>query len=120
MRPQIAQIIALLLISTAFSFSKKFPVIPDEVVIGISNLQADGVEGLKKKFKLVAGITFEGYCENENCIAITVDRALHPDDKSITDIILEVNPDFKLYYKYGMSFSDLATLCPDKEKLFAK
>ncbi len=95
------------------------PPLLTEVIIGIPNLKAEQFNSVKTALKSINGVTWAGYCEDQLCILLLVNRALVDNDKPLTDAILEVNPRFLLYYK-TCSFSLLLNNCRDKEKALSR
>jgi hypothetical protein len=99
--------------------TKVHPGILTEVIIGIPNLKADQFNSVKSALKIMNGVIWSGYCEDQYCVFLLVDRAIQTDNKNITDVILDVNKNFKLYFKTA-SFDLMLNNCRDKEKALAR
>ncbi|MGZ3864645.1 MAG: hypothetical protein ACXVPN_06310 [Bacteroidia bacterium] len=90
-----------------------------EVVIGIPNLKAEQFERVKTVLKEIKGLKWSGYCEDQKYVFLMVNRNILPDDKFITERILDVDNGLKLYFKTS-GFTVLLNQCGDKEKTLSR
>ncbi|HXB40773.1 MAG TPA: hypothetical protein VNZ49_09540 [Bacteroidia bacterium] len=92
----------------------------DEVVIGIPNLRTQTqLTNLKTSLSGLNGVTWSGYCDDQHYVLIKVNRFIQADNKNITDAILALNKEYKIYYKIT-SFAQALNVCMDKDKALLK
>jgi hypothetical protein len=90
-----------------------------EIVIGFKTISLIEVTEIKNKISEKEGIEYKGFCEDQHCIALMVDALSYPEEKAITEFLLSVNPQFRIYYKES-TFKELEAACGDREKLFTR
>ena|ERR1035437_1822267 len=95
------------------------PILLTQVAIGIPNLKTEQFNLVKSSLKAIKGVTWTGYCEDQYYVFLLVDRFIQKDDKNITDVLLDINKNFKLYFKTA-SFDLLLNNCRDKEKAMSR
>jgi len=90
-----------------------------EVSIGIPNLKPEQYEAVKASVSAIGGVKWAGFCEDQQYVFLFVNRKEVPDNETISNAILTVNSDLKLYYK-SASINLLLNNCRDKEKAMTR
>jgi hypothetical protein len=96
------------------------PPVYTEVVIGISNLRTQiQLTNLKTSLSSLNGVTWAGYCDDQHYVMIKVNRFIQADNKNITNAILALNKEYKIYFKIT-GFVQALNACLDKGKALSK
>lgn len=79
-------------------------------------LQSPGVHvernlnSIVSELEALSGITYVGFCENQNVILLRVDRRKHPNDKLILETFTQKQ--LEIHIKTGATIAQVIAVCP--------